>query len=432
MRLASSCRIAPALALVVFCAGVAACARVDVNSPQIRGTGYVRLDEVVKRHPLYGQLAHIDDAIAAIDLASMGPRVPRSAADLAKETVALNRELKAAQDRANKILGQKQVDFGRKEQAAVAAALAAAGQGSAGAQAAAQMSATSAQQAQAAAQQANSDFMAYQQSVIAADNAAVASVSREFQVQANSKFQARSEQLQQRESQLSLQLSQSDASARLSIKTRLSNLALDDATRKDLHDRLAALDRKEADAQAIARQRDQAELLAYRRQLQAETASSVSDEVSKIQAQTRAKLESRRTEVTSQLRSLSPAPALANLSPAMQAKIQQIHQQFTAQFQADAQRTVDEYNTTKADLDRQFAALHGADVGATGAAAKQVADLRKQRSDLYDKIVAQIRSEAMRIAADRGFKVVFDNVEAAAGGYDLTDEVSKDIESLHE
>jgi Skp family chaperone for outer membrane proteins len=116
----------------------------------------------------------------------------------------------------------------------------------------------------------------------------------------------------------------------------------------------------------------------------------------------------------------------------LQAKIQQIHQQFQTQFQADAQATVDEYNQTKADLDRQFAALHGADVGATGAVGKQLADLQKKRSDLYDKIVAQIQSETSRIAKDRGLKVAFDNVEAAVGGYDLTDEVSKDVESLHE
>jgi Skp family chaperone for outer membrane proteins len=420
-----------ALTLTAACA-LQACAPVDVNSPQIRGIGFVRLDEIVKHHPLYGQLSGIDDAIAAINLEALAPAVPRSAAEVVSQTKVLNAQLVAAQARANKILAQKQADYARKEQSAAAAALSAAGQSAAGAAVASQMSQTSNQQAQAASAQANQDFMAYQQSVIAQDNAAIASVERELQDQSNRKFAARLEAAQARESALQLQLSQADASQRLAAKTRLSNLAMDDATRKSLQATLAALDRKESLAVAAQRAKDQADLSAYRTTLQAETSADVRAQVAKIQGQTRAKLEARRNEVTSQLRGLAPAALPSNLSPALQAKIQQIHQQFQAQFQADAQQTVDEYNQTKADLDRQFAALHGADVGATGAVAKQLQDLQKRRDDLYGKIVAQIQSEASRIAKEKGLKVAFDNVEAAAGGYDLTNDVSKDIESLHE
>ena len=121
MRSASK---ALALLLTLSTAGtLAACARVDVNSPQIRGIGFVRLDEVVKRHPLYGQLSGIDDAIAALNLAALGPQVPRSAAQIASQTKALNAQLKAAQDRANKIISQKQTDFASKvfERASLAA-----------------------------------------------------------------------------------------------------------------------------------------------------------------------------------------------------------------------------------------------------------------------------------------------------------------------
>ncbi len=62
----------------------------------------------------------------------------------------------------------------------------------------------------------------------------------------------------------------------------------------------------------------------------------------------------------------------------------------------------------------------------------QRATLVKRRDDLYAQIVAQIQSEARRLAKDRGLNVVFVDPKAAPGGYDLTDEVSKDIESLHE
>jgi hypothetical protein len=411
---------------------LAGCGHVDVNSPSIRGIGYVRLDEVVKHHPLYAQLGQLDDAIAAINLVASAPAVPRSAAEIAGDTKALNVELKAAQDRANKVLAQKQVDYANRERIAVNAALVAAGAAPQGAQAGAQMSAQSAQQAQNAASAANADYMAYQNSVIAQNGSAIAAVAKEFQAQANRKFQARVEELQQAESQLSLELSQADAPQRLSIKTRLSNLAFDDATRNALRAQYAALDKKEAVALGDLRSRDQVNLNAYRTELQTQTAVSVRTRAAQINGQTRDQLQSRRNQVTSQIRGLGAPPLPSHVTPDLQAKISQIHQQFAGAFQADAQQTIDEYTATKADLDRQYAALHGADVGATGAAGKQLQALQQQRSDLYDKIVAQIKSETARIARDRGLNVVFENVEAAAGGYDLTDEISKDVEGLHE
>jgi hypothetical protein len=429
MRLASR---SFALATLIALAGTA-CSPVDIHSPQIRGIGYVRLDEVVKAHPLYGQLAQMDDAIAAINLAAMGPQVPRSAAAVAADVKDLNAQLKTAQDRANKVLAQKQLDYGRKEQAAIAAALAAAGESGAASSVAAQMNATSTQQARTAAQQANANYMAYQQSLIAANDAAFRSISNQLQQQANRKYDALEEQLQQKEAAAQLRLSEQDAPERLSIKTRVSNLALDDATRVQLRDRMAALQKKEADATMAQRRVDETTLLAYRKQLQAQTGAAVAAAAARMRASTQSQLQSRRNEVTSQIQGLGAPQALpANLSAASQAKIQQIRQQFSAQFQADAQRTIDDYNATKSDLDRQYAALHGADVGATGAAAKQLADLQRRRGDLYDKIVAQIKNETARIAQQRGLNVVLVNVEATPGGYDLTNEVTKDIESLHE
>ena len=421
-----------ALAVIIALAGTA-CSRVDVNSPQIRGVGYVRLDQVVKHHPLYGQLSEIDDAIAAINLAGSAPQVPRSAKEIAQDVQQLNAELKDAQARANKILQQKQADYNGKEQAAVAAALAAAGEGNAGAAAAAQMNASASQQAQSAAQAAGKQFEAYQRSVVDQNNVAFSSISKQLQEQANQKYNALAQQLSQKEATAQLKLSQADAPTRLSVKMRLSNLAFDDATRKRLQAQLAGLQKKEADAANAERAADEKRLLAYRKQLSAQTTAAVDAQASKMREQTQAQLQSRRNEVSAKLRGLGPQPRLpANLSSATKAKIEQIQQQFAAQFRADAQQTIDDYNATKDDLDRQYAALHGADVGATGAAAKQLADLQRKRGDLYDKIVAQIKDETARIARDRGLKVVFVDVEATPGGYDLTNEVTKDIESLHE
>jgi len=410
---------------------VAGCAP-NVHSPGVRGTGYIRIDEIVKHHPLYAQLTQLDDAIAAINLQSVAPQVPLGAAQIAAQTAELNRELHDAQVRANKILAQKQRDYAQREAQAVAAALSAAGIHGSGALAAQQMSAASAQQEQAAARAADADLMAYQQNVIAQDNAASSSVQQQLAAQADQKYRAKAEQLQQNETDLSLRLTQQDAASRLAIKMRLSNLALDPAARKQADDQLAAIGAREAAQIKVQRNADAATLRTYRAELDRQTADAIRAQVGQIQAQTRVKLEERRNEVGSQLRSLGPPALPTNLPPDVSARVAAIRRQMVGRFQADAAKTIQEYNDTKADLDRQFEALHGADVGATGSAAKELDALQKRRNELYAQIVAQVRLDATRIAQERGFSIVFVDIWAAAGGYDLTNEIIKDVESQHE
>ncbi|HEY1884358.1 MAG TPA: hypothetical protein VGG51_15115 [Candidatus Cybelea sp.] len=405
---------------------------VNVHSAAIRGTGYVRLDEAVKRHPLYPQLSQIDDAIAAINLQSSGPHVPLTARQIATQTAELNRELRAAQDRTNKILAQKQRDYTLREQQAVASALDAAGVPGGGALAAQQMSGASAAQAQQAAQAASADLQAYQQNVISQDNAATNSIASQLETQAAQKYRAKAEELQQNETDLSLRLTQQDAGARLAIKMRLSNLAMDPEARKQAQQQLAAINAKEAAQVDALRGSDAATLRAYKAQLDRQTSGAIRSQVGTITAQTRAKLEEHRSEVGSQLRSLAPATASPNLSPGVRAQIAKIARQYASQFQADAGKTLAEYNATKADLDRQFAAIHGADVGATGAAARELTSLQKRRAELYGQIVGQVERDAVRVAKDRGLSIVFVNVWAAAGGYDMTSQVISDVESQHE
>lgn len=432
----NSNKFAFALGLIATLA-FAGCSRpVDVNAPSVRGIGYVRLSDVLKHHPLYGQLAQIDAAIDALGLKSLGPAVPQTGATLSREAKALNAQLKAAQDRANRILRQKQIDYRERESAAMRAAMLAAGQGSAGAQSAQTMQSVSASQAQAVTAAANRDFSNYQQAVVSQDNAAINEIDRQLARRADRQYRLKATQLQERESQLSLELSQQDASQRLQVRTKLANLALDDATRARYQAQLRALDRREGRALGAQRARDAQQLAEFRRTLQAEMASAMRTQAVKIRAQTAAKLQARRNQVSgqiiSQLRGLQPPGIAANVPADVRAKLRQIDKQFKEKFAADAAKTVAQYQATKADLDARYAALEGVDAGAAGASAQGLADLRRQRQDLYAKMVEQIKREAGKIAAQRGLRVVLTNVQAAAGGVDLTDDVAKDIESLHE
>ena len=425
------------LSLVFAVLAVSGCAQPRPDDPSVRGIGYVRVDEVLKKHPLYPQLSQLQDAIDALGLKSLGPgAVPRTQAQIAQQTQELNRELTQAQQRANAIQRQKQQDYQQREQAAIRAALAAAGAGTNGNQPVTQMQNVSAQQARQVTSQANADFQAYQRSVIAQDNAAVRRLQQQLNARADQAFRQRATQLQEQESQLSLELSQQDAAKRLDLRMKLGNLAMPDAQRKLYRDQLAAIDRREAAAVDARRKSDQKTLQAYQKQLRDQMQAQLSAQAQKIHQDTQAKLSQRRNEVSqqvsSQLQGLQPAAVPSNLPAATRDRLAQIDKQFKTQFQADAQKTIAQYQQTKASLDAQYAALHGANGAATGAAGKQLSDLQHERDDLYNKMVEQIKREAGQVAAKRGLQVVFMNIEAAGGGIDLTNDVEKDIESLHQ
>ncbi|MBV9403535.1 MAG: hypothetical protein JO018_07370 [Candidatus Eremiobacteraeota bacterium] len=436
MRSSNHMRRVPFLALAILIAAVTACSRQpDVNSPQVRGIGYVRLDDVIKQHPLYSQLAQIDASIDALNLRTLSPGVSRTGAEIQGETAELNRELTAARTRANTLLQQKQRDYAQREQQAINAAIAASGE-KPGQPAAQAMQQSAAAQGAAAAQQASRDFSQYQQQVVAQDRSAVEALSRQLSDRAAREYRRKADELTARESQASLEAANADSTQRLALRTKLNNLALDDATRAQVKGQLAALDRKEAQTVAAMRARDTAELAAFQTQLRSQTSSQLSAQVGAIHSQTTAKLRARGNEVSSQistqLPNVGPAPGTGGLSAATQAKIQQIDRDYKSRFRADVAKTIDEFNRTRSELDTRFAALHGVDVGSQGVLAKQLDALHKQRDQLYNQIVAQIQRQMQGIAAQRGLKVVFVNIVVPAGGIDMTDDAIKAVQSLHE
>jgi Skp family chaperone for outer membrane proteins len=80
----------------------------------------------------------------------------------------------------------------------------------------------------------------------------------------------------------------------------------------------------------------------------------------------------------------------------------------------------------------QFQELHGADIGASGAADREIATLRQRHDVLAGQIADQIKNDAERLAKARGFTLVISDVQAAPGGYDMTNDLIADIESTHQ
>jgi len=403
--------------------------------------GYVRMDQLVKVHPLYPELQHLDEDVAALQLKTVGPEIARSGSDIAREERALQHELDAAAERTKQALAGKQREYAKREQQAIDAALRAAGgvNGPGGSAIANGVVAQARLQAQTASAAAQHNFDAYRSALVAQDRTAVATLQRTFAERAERQYRARADALQRKEADYALQLASDDASERLSLRTRLSNLALDDASRADVKAQLDVLDRKEADAVGAMKNRDQATLLRAQQRLHDQVRAELTQEVGELQKRTLAKINARALATRQQLSgTLAELPNAAggslpvNVDPNMRQKLTALHERFQNNFNTDAARTIAEFQKTRVDLTRRFRRLAGVDSQAQAGADRQIGALQKQRGDLYDEMVAQIDREVKTLAAKRNIDVVVRDVLAPAGGVDLTPDAQKDIESLHE
>jgi len=406
--------------------------------PDSGKVGYVNMEALVKVHPLYPQLAHLDEDVAALQLRSVGPQIARSGADISREEVRLQRELDVAADRTKRALGGKQQEYAKREQAAIAAALGAAGTANGNGSIAAGVAAQARLQGQHVIAAAQANVETYRRQLVDQERTAAATLDRALGDRAAREYRARSDELARKESDYALSLASADAAERLSLRTKLSNLALDDATRADVTKGLAALDRKEADAVGAMRNRDQSTLVAFNQQLHARVRSELAQQIGSLQSRTVAKINVRERQARSQIVGQVGIPATGSVAvppgvgPDMRQKLQALHAHFQHDFDRDASQTVAQFQRTRADLTKRFHALAGADAADRSGADGQIDALQKQRGDLYGEMVAQINREVKVIAQKRGIEVVVSNVVAPAGGVDLTSEAQKDIESLHE
>ena len=91
------------------------------------------------------------------------------------------------------------------------------------------------------------DLDTYRKQLEAQDTAQLKAAQQSLEARADRTYRAKIDELNAKESALSLLEANADAAERLSLRTKLSSLALDEAARDDANKQLAALDRKEAD-----------------------------------------------------------------------------------------------------------------------------------------------------------------------------------------
>ena len=442
----SSKRLRIVAAALLFTSG---CTHAESSAPAgsvARSTGavgYVRMDDLVKRHPLYGQLARLDDDMAALQLKSVGGAQSVSPEDLAREQKQLQAELDRATDRTRAALKEKQDEYSKREAAAIREALAAAGSVPAGGGAAIAGSAERKlqEQAQSVAAGAQANLDHYRRDVLAQNHAALEALQRSLNAKAEREYRTALEAAQKKEADYALQLANESSVERLSLRAKLSNLVLDDAAREDARKQVEALDRKQADELAALKNRDGATLATLQSRLRSETQSELDRQAAEMNKASLAKINAReiaaRKDVVAKLGGLAPAPqaggaTAGSVPPDMRAKLEALHKKYQADFDKDAKTTLDDFQKTRTELAERFQRLRGVDETAQAGSTKQLAALQHQRDELYDQMVAQIGREVKLVAAKRGINVVFSEVVAPAGGVDLTADAEKDIESLHE
>jgi Skp family chaperone for outer membrane proteins len=162
-------------------------------------------------------------------------------------------------------------------------------------------------------------------------------------------------------------------------------------------------------------------------------------QVAQLTDRTKAKIAAREQQVRGSIVGQTAAVPTGNgvavpngIAPDMRAKLEALHAKYQRDFNSDANRTIAQFQKTRADLSRRFAQLASVDSAAQSGAHQQMTALQKQRGDLYAEMVAQIGREVKVIAQRRGISVVVGDVVAPANGVDLTGDATKDIESLHE
>jgi hypothetical protein len=435
------------LLALAACGLLAACAHGGSSAPAAAPSGgrvgYVRMDDLVKKHPLYGQLAQYDSNIAALNLSTLVPHVLAASPQLKAEETRLEAQLAAAAKRTDALLAAKGKSYQDRENAAIAAALRGAGQtGGPGVGAIqSQMEGTARTQAAGAGAQAQRDLDAYQHQLEAQDSAQITAAQHTLAARADRTYRAKVDELNAKESALSLMLANADAAERLSLRTRLSSLALDDAARDEANKALAALDRKESDEVGALHNVDAQTLATLKTQLQAGIENDMRTQVAQIRSQSVQRFRERAGQLRTQFAPSNgpliatspsgPATVNPNLPPALRRRIQQLHADYTQAFQSDAKQTIADFQKTRSDLTARYALLTGTDAAAAQSAQLEIRSLEKKRDDLYQQMVAQINREVKTIAQERGVSTVVSSV-APAGGVDLTGDAMKDIESLHE
>ncbi len=271
------------------------------------------------------------------------------------------------------------------------------------------------------------DMAAYRSTLLAQEQIAFGRFVQSVQARTQRAYEARAQELRERESALLLELARANAPTRLVLRAKLQTLALDTQTRRRLTNRLAALQDREDAAVAALRSTNARTLAAYARVLHERARSDVAKMHADLQTRTSANLAARERVLAAQTSSggslhMPTAQAHAGSEAEMLS-------QYNALVNAPSP-DASSYANARANLTERFKALGAADAADTQSVKSQIASLAHDRAAVVERIRSQIVLEAKREAKARDLWLIYTSGLTPRGSVDITAAVAADLKHL--
>jgi hypothetical protein len=354
------------------------------------GVAFVNLPRLVASHPLHGLLVQYDSEIAALRATQGIEGLSDPAKTAQVGATSLHAGISAAAARAEAI-GKRDAGANRaREQNAIA-------------------------QLVRSERASDSEIKAYAMELSSETNAILRAYGGALSESTERAYASREQQLREKELTLAYDLERRDAGRRLELRVRLDDLHLDSARRANLHAALAALDAQELRAINAMRSADADRLATYRAQLQQNAAASGERMVGQLRSKAGANyliLQRVFHEAANGRGALPPPSRLAAFSRSYAAP-------------SDGEKIASGMRAAGNDLAQRFGQIGATDAQSQRDAGAQLRALRADRDALYRSIVAQIRTEALVLARQRGLgSVEFVSAVPTTKGFDLTPAVA--------
>lgn len=385
--------------------------------------GFVRMDALMRSHPLAAQLAAMNSQLMTLQ-AELGQ--PQSASDLASiraTQVTLQKQLDAAGAHAQSLLHDQGAALEAQERVQIAALIAKQNKPNPRSSAA---HGTMPDLGAAVA----AENQAYTTRLEAERQKAIETLATSFNARDTRIFKTKEQALELQETDDAIKLAQADSAQRVDLQTKAAAPGLAPALKRSVADALSALDAK-AEAQRKAQHAANAQILAQlHTKLQSDSQKEFNTQVAEIRTSSDAQLRAR--DQVAQLQVQASAPPVVVPTPvarnvALDAQIKAIHLRFQDRFNADTRASVVSFKHTRAQLQARFDQVAKAHVEAQHSLAKQIQTLEHQRDDLITKMTAQIQSKTVSVAEHDSIDVVLTNVLAQSHAIDLTDDVAHEL-----
>ncbi len=386
----------------------------------------VNVAALLPRHPLYSTLAQYDRQITVLQstlhtgFADTGARIDNAAA-------AVRRELDAASAATSRYQTADRFDF------AAMRALSGASQGPApqAGDIEAGLRQTYGEQQAGVRQTAQRDMAGFRAALLRQQQAAYAAFVASVNARTRRGYNARAQELREKESALLLDLAKRDAPQRLLLRAKLQTLALSGPARSQLQRQLAAIENRE-DAQAASLRRTDSRILgSYGAQLRARGERDVATMRTELDRRTNDNLAARQRVFAAQTAAgasgLHLPASTAQAPPAGSAA--EMQSQYRA-LVGTPQPDTSAFATARDDLTRRLGSLRQTDASDTQSVRSQIASLEHDREAVRKRMVAQIMQQAQIEAKRLGFSQVYAASQAPAGSADITSSVAADLRSL--